>query len=380
MARTSHPVFRAIRRWEEKGLLPPHLANNLRDETREEFEVESRRWSQYLLAATGGAVLVIAGSTFLAWAWPAMGPAGQSLTLAVIGLGIFTLGVRLPGVGRWVPVAYLLQVSGPVLVFMGLIHSREAWADGSAGGVAVGVAGLLVALGALGVALRRDPGLAGLQAAMAFLFVYGFFDRATVLGDEPILWILDGILVLALAFLGYRLEDPDGPEWALPMFAACAVTGFVLLAFSGEIAWDLDAFTILPMDVWLILVAGLAFWGLQDGAPPHLRRDWFEKVLALCVLAGIPFGFITTLEALDTPPEPAALTVGGVGGVGLWYGLARGSRPVLVAACVALLIAAWYYGAEKAGALGSVLALGVMAALLFWGATRVGRPVPGGAA
>ncbi len=48
-----------------------------------ELQGEGRRWSQYLLAATGGAVLIVAGGTFLAWAWPEMGPAGQSVTLAV---------------------------------------------------------------------------------------------------------------------------------------------------------------------------------------------------------------------------------------------------------------------------------------------------------
>jgi hypothetical protein len=62
-----------------------------------------------------------------------------------------------------------------------------------------------------------------------------------------------------------------------------------------------------------------------------------------------------------------------VGGVGLAYSLPRESRVVLAASCIALLVAAWYYGAEKGGALGSVLALAFMAVLLLWASSRVGR-------
>ncbi len=44
-----------------------------------------------------------------------------------------------------------------------------------------------------------------------------------------------------------------------------------------------------------------------------------------------------------------------------------------MASCLALLISAWYWGAEMSGALGAVLALVVVSAVLFWGATRMGR-------
>ena len=77
MIRTSHPVLRALQRWETKGLLTPDTTQALRTELEEELRGEGRRWSQYLLAATGGAILIIAGATFLAWVWPGMGPAGQ---------------------------------------------------------------------------------------------------------------------------------------------------------------------------------------------------------------------------------------------------------------------------------------------------------------
>ena len=373
MPRTSHPVLRALSRWEAKGLLTPEVTAGLRGEMEEELQEEGRRWSQYLLAGTGGAVLIVAGSTFLAWAWPSMGPAGQALSLGVIGLLILGLGIRLPGAGRWVPVAYLLQISGPVLVFMAFVHSERAWPDGTLGGVGAGVLGLVIPLVLVWISLRRDAVLAAIQAALGFLFLYAFFDRALSLDEETILWILDGIMVVGLAGVGYRLKDPEGPEWAMPVFASLVFAALILLIFSGDALWHLDAYTVVPLDIWLITVAGLSFWGLQEGTPAHLRRDWLERVLALCVLLGIAFGFMTTLEALDTGPTAAAMTVGGVGGLGLWYALPRGSREVLVTSCLALLISSWYYGAETGGALGAVLALAIMAAVLFWGSARLGK-------
>jgi hypothetical protein len=372
MIRTSHPVLRALHRWEAKGLLSPDTAEPLRREVEGELRREGRRWSQYLLAATGGAVLIIAGSTFLAWVWPGMGPAGRSLILGAIGLAILGLGLRMPGTGRWAPVAFLLQLCGPVLIFFAMMYSAQAWPDGSAGGIAMGSVGLVLPPVLVYLGLRKHPALAALQLALGFLFLYGFFARALNLPEQTFLWILDGLLLVGLAFLGTRLQDPEGPDWAMPMFASLCLSAFVLLAISGEVIWHMDAYTVIPMDLWLIIVAGLAFWGQQEDAPAHLRRDWFEIVLALCVLAGIVFALTTTLEAFATSPEVAALSVAAVGGLGLWYSLPRGSRVVLVASCIAFLIAAWYYGAEKGGALGSVLALTVMAVVLFWGSSRVG--------
>ena len=94
---------------------------------------------------------------------------------------------------------------------------------------------------------------------------------------------------------------------------------------------------------------------------------------AVGVLFGIVFGFITTLEALETGPTVAALSVGSVGVLGLWFSLPRGSKSVLLSSCLALLTSAWYWGSEMSGALGAVLALVVVSAGLFWGASVMGR-------
>jgi hypothetical protein len=373
MDKTSHPVLRAVGRWEEKGLLDPKVAQLLREEVEEKVQGEGRRWSQYLLAATGGAVLIVAGSTFLAWVWPEMGYAGQSVTLAVIGFLVLGLGLRLPTSGKWLPVAFLLQIAGSILILMALIYSEKAWSDGTMGGWCVGVLGLLLPVALFWKAVREHGVLAGLQAALSFLFLFVFLDRALGLSEETILWILDGVMLVGLVGLAYRLRDPEVPGWVLSVFLALLISTAVLIVSSANIIWELGAGTIYPMDVWLVIVAGLSLWGLQDGAPVHLRRDWYEHQLALCVLIGIGFGFGTTLEALGTGPTPAALTVAAVGALGLWFSLPRGARSVLAASCLALLISAWYWGAEMSGALGAVLALVVVSAVLFWGSTRMGR-------
>ncbi|MFC1575258.1 hypothetical protein ACFL5A_01250 [Gemmatimonadota bacterium] len=278
--------------------------------------------------------------------------------------------------GKWVAAAYLLQISAPVLILMALAYSENAWADGTLGGVTAGVVGLVIPVVVMGAAFRKDPVLVALQAVFSFLFFYVFLDRALGIGTETGLWILDGMMVLGLGWLALKIRDPEGPAWVLNTFVALLYASMVLVGFSGEILWEMEEFTIIPLDVWLLIVAGLSLWGLQDQVPVHLKRDWYERQLAYCVLLGVFFAFITTLEAMKMGPNTAALTVGSIGGLGLWFSLPRGSRPVLIASCLALLIAAWYYGAEKAGALGQVLALSLMAGVLFWGSSRVGGSSP----
>jgi len=256
---------------------------------------------------------------------------------------------------------------------MALIYSEQAWSDGTIGGWCVGVLGLLLPIVLFWTAVREHGVMAGFQAALSFLFLFVFLDRALGFSEEMVLWILDGVMLVGLGVLAYRLRSPEVPDWVLSVFLALLFSTLILVIFSADIIWDMDANTVYPMDVWLLTVAGLSLWGLHESAPVHLRRDWYEHQLALCILLGIVFGFMTTLEALDTGPTPAALTVAAVGAFGLWYSLPRGARSVLISSCLAFLISAWYWGAEMSGALGAVLALLVVSAVLFWGATRVGR-------
>lgn len=372
MSKSSNPVLRALGRWETKDLISPEVAGALREEVEGELEGESQRWAQFTLAATGGAILIIAGATFLAWVWPEMGYASQSLTLGVIGILVLGAGVRLLGPPRLIPVAYLLQISAPVLIIMALAYSENAWPDQTFGGVVAGVMSLALPLVIVGLALRKDPVLGALQAVFSFLFLFLFLDRALGLDMRTSLWVLDGVGLLGLGWLGYRLRNPQGPEWTLDTFLALLYASLILIFISGEVLWDLESFIIIPADVWLLTVAGISVWALQEGVPVHLQRDWYERQLAYCIVLAIPFTFMTTLEAMKAGPTTSALTVAAIGGAGLWYSIPRGMRWVLATSCLALLIAAWYYGAEKAGALGAVLALFGMSVILFWGSFKLG--------
>jgi hypothetical protein len=69
--------------------------------------------------------------------------------------------------------------------------------------------------------------------------------------------------------------------------------------------------------------------------------------------------------------------VAAIGVLGFWYSLPRGAKSVLAASCFAVLIAAWYWGAEMSGAIGAVVALLVVSGVLFWGATRIARQQAG---
>lgn len=374
MSPKANETQKAIRRWEEKGLLQAPLGDVLRAEVEAEGWTESRRWSQYLLAGTGGAVLIIAAGTFLAWMWPEMGFAGQSVALAVVGAVVLALGMVLTSRRRWIAVAYLLQVAGPIMIVMAAAWSENVWPDRTPGGIGAGLVVLASMVVSLIVALRKDDALVALQIPLAFLLLFETLDRALALDVKTCLWILDGLLVVALAVTAFRLRRPGGAKWLLGAFAAFLYAAVVLLVFSSVVVWNMDRFAVIPMDIWLLLVAGLSVWGQQDTVPEHLRLEGYERQLAYCIVLWIPFGFFTTLEAMRAGPNTTALSVAVVGALGLWFAIPRGSRGVLVASCLSLLAAAWYYGEAKAGALGSVLALAVMAGVLLWASSRMAGP------
>lgn len=371
MSPSTNETLKVIGRWEGKGLLPQAVAAVLRAEVEAEGWRESRRWSQYLLAATGGAVLVMAAGTFLAWVWPELGYVGQSVTLAVVGAAVMATGLTFTARARWTAVAYLLQVVGPLMIVMAVAWSENGWPDRTVGAVGAGILALLTSAVAVGYALRKDPLLVALQAPLSFLFIFEFLDRALGLDVKASLWVLDALLVLALAATGFRLRKPGGPPWTLGAFTSFLYASLVLLIFSGVILWDMERYAVIPMDIWLLTVAGISVWGLQGSVPEHLRHEGYERQLAYCILLWVPFGFFTTLGAMRSGPDLAAGGVAAVGGLGLWYALPRGRRAVLVTSCLTLLAAAWYYGSAKGGALGAVLALVAVAGVLFWGSTRM---------
>ena len=379
MSRNARGVYDAIARWERKGLIQEHQAGALRDEVAEVSESVTARLAQYVLAGTAGVVLLIAAGVFIDWAWPQMTEATRTGFLVGVGLGVHLWGVRLESTRRWVPAALLMQVSGLGVLATAIIYSERAWADGSAGGVAMGVLGLAAVLALAPRSFKRSIVMPAVHVCFGLEFLALFFARATMVSDDAIVWIIDGVLVAAIVVLVALLRrDPDGERypWALNAFVASMYAGFVMVVLTAAEPLNMQAEVAYPLDAWLLLVVGLTIWGMHR-APAGLRRDWFEDQLALAMLAWIPMSFFTALEAMDGPPELPLALIGGAATVGFLYADRCRLRRVLGTSAVAFIVAVWYWAVERAGALGAVLALAVTAALLFWLSGRTGRKPDG---
>lgn len=373
MPRDRDAVHDAISRWAGGGLIDEPLAESLRAEVSLHTSTQQHRWSQYALAVTGAAVTLIAAGVFLEWAWPVMGAGARSLVLGLVAVALAGLGMAMESRHRWIPVAYLLQTAGLVLLLVTYAYSREAWRDASPGGVLVGIAAFVTPLVAAASAPRRNAVMPAVQTALAFAYIYLFLDRATPLHHDVIVWILDAVLLLSIVLFVVRLRrtDPGDDAWVLNAFVASLYAAMVLivLTMAGPLnAGDEAAFAL---DAWLIAVTGLTLWGIHR-APPGLQRAWYDRQLALCVLMGVLFAFWTVLGPMDGSELAASLAVAGVGALALRYGLAREVREVIATGCLALLTAALYFGITQGGALGAVLALAVSAAFFFWLSARLG--------
>lgn len=375
MSKVSRPVFEALERWEQKALITQELAERLRREAVDASVAGTARLSQYVVAATGAIVLLIAGGVFLEWAWPLMDAAARTGLLAVVGLGVHLWGARLEVARRWIPAALLMQTAGLGLLMTAALYSENAWGDTTPGGVAVGVAALALPAALAPWSLRRNVVMPAVHLCFAFGFIAVFLDRATPLSADAIVWILDGVLLaVSLGMAALLRQDPDGARypWALDAFVASLYAAAVLVFLTGTGPMDMENTVAYPLDVWLFLVAGLTLWGIHR-SPVGLRRDWFEDQLACCVLLWIPLGFFTAMEAMDAPSEVALVFVGGVAVLGFGYGIRYRVRRILATSAIAFIAAVWFWAADRAGALGAVAGLAFAAALLFWLSGRVGE-------
>lgn len=369
-------VLEAIRRWEAKELLAPQLADRLRAEVDEESAAGTQRLFQYVLATTGAVILLVAGGVFLDWAWPLMTEALRTGVLCAVGLAVHFGGVRLEGGRRWLPASYLMQTAGLGLLVIGLMYSDNAWPDLSAGGIATGVVALALPF-ALGLrTLRMNTVMPAVHLSFGLLFLTIFLDRATPLQAEDILWVLDGVLLLAiLRMMRLLAGDPKGERfpWVLNAFAMSLYVGFILMFVTGDISLGLGEDAVYPADAWLFLIVAVTVYGIH-WAPEGIRRGWFGVQLALCQLVWIPLGFVSTVEVAAAPPEAALVAVAGSGVAGFLYARRSGVREVLAVSALSFVIGAWYWGTERAGALGAVAALAVTAGLLFWASGKGADP------
>ncbi len=125
MSHDADRLYAAIDRWLEAELIDSDTASKLRADVGREASAGTRRLSQYVLAVTGGTVLLIAAGVFLDWAWPLLGDGARSFILAAAGVAVLVLGVSLEGrTRRWRPAAYLLQTSGLALLLVAFMYSE----------------------------------------------------------------------------------------------------------------------------------------------------------------------------------------------------------------------------------------------------------------
>jgi hypothetical protein len=368
----SDSVEAALERWEQKALLTPAHAETLKAEAREHARRSGRRTVQYVLAATGSLILILAAGVFADWLWPRLEMAGRAITLGVVGVGVHMTGVFMREGERWRAASYVLQITGLLILLWTYAYSEGAWPDASLGGIVVGLLALVTPLvTAPRSLLRKDPVMPAAHLALGLAFFATFLWRALGLSANEIIWTLDGVLAvlaLLLVFELRRARGADEAEWALNAFVTALYAGFVLVALTGLGPLDLETSAVYPLDVWLLGVVALTLWGMH-AAPPALQRGWYEKQLAFAVLVAIPLAF----ESLDDfSTEVKALAVAGIGALALRYAIRQGARTTLFAACFAIIVAAWYFGLDRGGALGVVLSLAASAALLFWISTRVG--------
>lgn len=374
MARDGRPVYEAIERWENQALVSAELGAKLRQEVAATAAAGTVRISQYVVAATGAIVLLIAAGVFANWAWPLMGEGSRAGVLVACGLLVHIVGVRLENQHRWIPAALFMQTAALGLMLTAAFYSKLTWPDGSAGGIAVGIAALAVPLALAPRTLRVNLIMPAVHLCAALGFATAFLDRATPLSTNAIIWTLDGVLAVAAAVLVVLLRgDPAGERhpWALNGFVAAVYAAAVLTVMTADGPLHMESTVVYPLDVWWLLVVALTVWGIHR-APGGLRREWFDDQLAWAVLMWIPLGFMTTLEAVKGPSWSALIAVAGVGVAGFAYAVQFRARKVLFTSAFAFVVGVWYWAAEIGGALGVVAGLAFAAGLLFWVSGQVG--------
>ncbi|MBT3325102.1 MAG: DUF2157 domain-containing protein, partial [Gemmatimonadales bacterium] len=321
MSAEPRAVLAAIDRWEQDGIVDAETGARLRAETTHEAGKFSRRMSQYLLATTGGVVLVIAAGVFLEWSWPQMSEAVRSGVLAVIGISVVAIGARLELLRRWIPASFLLQAGGLGVVLAAMIYSGEAWPDETFGAIAFAVMSLAMPI-VVGIrGMRTNVVTPAVGFAFGLVSIAFFLMRATPLDSDGVVWATDVVfLVAVLGLLRVLATDPTGEKrpWALYSFITGLLAGFVLVIATASGPLDLGDEALYPLDLWLGVVATLALWGLHKG-PAHVRDAGLERILAVLMLFWIPLGFGTATQAIDGPPEVGLLLVGSAGVAGFLH-------------------------------------------------------------
>ena len=371
MSRSPDIILRAIEDWRRRGLISDDLANTLHSDAEGVARERGRAQLQYALGSTAGFILLLAAGAFVARNWGALGVTMRCGVLALLGVALVTGARLLERRARMEPVALLLRASGLAVLMAAYLYSDNAWEVGSMGAIIVGVASLLTPLLSLLSGTTGRPGPTAVDTIASYGFLAIFLNRIGV-DEDAVVWFLDAIMVASLLVLGWRLRSQgDHPSVGrtLTAFIASLFGGMLLVWWTLAGPLNAGDEAVWALDAWLLMIVAVLLWGIHS-SPAHLRRSWYDDLLAACGVLAIPLAFWTFSE-LGFNWRWSGLGPGMLGALGLWYGL-RNSRAVVWAACLALLaasIAIADFGHRSA--LSIVLILGATAGLLFWVAARL---------
>ena len=374
MSIRQNAVLEAIERWTTASIIDQETADRLRSAESKHDLAATARISQYVLATSGAALLLIAGGVFLEWAWPALDDVGRTITLAGTGVAVTAGGITLEVRGRWAPSSFALQLAGVGLLLTAYVWSERAWADQSLQATIFGGSALVAPAALVWRSIKsRNALLPGIHFAAGLGFLAIFLDRSTPLSGDSIIWVLDGVLLLATMILGRLLSagpEYGGKDWALNAFITSMGAGFVLVTLTATGPLGMED-PMLALDAWWALAVGLTVCGLAVETTPA-DRGGLQYLLALEVLGWIPLGMATARETLNQGPGLATLMVSGVAIAAYLYADRSGYTPVLAAAAIAFVLPIWAWAVEAGGATGGIAALTLTAGVLFWAAGRRG--------
>ena len=374
MSIRQNAVLEAIERWTTASIIDQETADRLRSAESKHDLAATARISQYLLATSGAAILLIAGGVFLEWAWPALDDVGRTITLAGAGVAVTAGGITLEVRGRWAPSSFALQLAGVGLLLTAYVWSERAWPDQSLQATIFGASALFVPATLIWRSIKsRNALLPGIHFAAGLGFLAIFLDRSTPMSSDLIVWSLDGALVLAIIGLVQLLSassERKRRRWILNTFITAMGAGFVLVVLTATVPLGMTN-AILPMDAWWLLAVGLTVWGLEADTA-RAEHGSLQYLLALEVLGWIPLGMATARETLHQGPGLATLVVSGAAVAAYLYADRSGYTPVLAAAAIAFVLPIWAWAIEAGGAAGGIAALALTAGVLFWAAGRRG--------
>ena len=372
MALLTRSVDAAIDRWESVGFVSHDTAEALRQESQEARRLLARRLGQWFVAALGAFALVAAAVLFADRNWEDLTEGARTVIVGVGGAAAYAVGLLVRNRYRLRPTGNLIQFAGLSVVLASLIYSMNAWADGTAGAVIVGLIAVVVPAVTAPVALRQGEATTGMHVVLLLLYLAVAMDRGLGMEMDGIVWVLDAVLLVVIigVWFGIRRWPVQHRERALVTLGVSFWAGLVLAFFTGVGPLDLSDQALYATDVWAALMLGVTLWGIH-GAPEEYRREAYQAQLAAMIFVAGLLWMFTAAEVWNMDADGFALMGAIWGAAGLVYGLRFGNTQALSLSALPALIGIWVFAVESAGAVGGIVALLISAGMLFWVSARI---------